>query len=73
MSVSPLKRLVWALALAAPLAAATDPGDEILVEQPTYELLLSTAQYLGLKMKRFQRARYLAVLTAAVSASRRGT
>ena len=29
------------------LAATTEPGDEILVEQPTYELLLSTAKYLG--------------------------
>jgi aspartate/methionine/tyrosine aminotransferase len=37
------------------LAATTDPGDEILVEQPTYELLLNTAKYLGLKIKRFQR------------------
>ena len=38
------------------LAATTEPGDEILAEQPTYELLLSTAQYLGLKINRFQRA-----------------
>jgi spermidine synthase len=30
MSVSPLKRLVGALALVAPLAAATDPGIEVL-------------------------------------------
>ena len=37
------------------LAATTEPGDEILVEQPTYELLLSAAQYLGLNIKRFQR------------------
>jgi aspartate/methionine/tyrosine aminotransferase len=37
------------------LAATTNPGDEILVERPTYELLLSTAQYLGLKINRFQR------------------
>jgi aspartate/methionine/tyrosine aminotransferase len=37
------------------LAATTAPGDEILVEQPTYELLLSTANYLGLKIRRFQR------------------
>jgi len=38
------------------LAATTDAGDEILVEQPTYELLLSTARYLGLKINRFQRS-----------------
>jgi aspartate/methionine/tyrosine aminotransferase len=37
------------------LAAITEPGDEILVEQPTYELLLSTAKYLGLEIKRFPR------------------
>jgi aspartate/methionine/tyrosine aminotransferase len=37
------------------LAATTEPGDEILVEQPTYELILSTARYLGLEIKRFRR------------------
>lgn len=37
------------------LAAATEPGDEILVEQPTYELILSTAKYLGLAIRRFPR------------------
>lgn len=37
------------------LAATTEPGDEVLIEQPTYELLLSTAQYLGLNVCRFQR------------------
>jgi aspartate/methionine/tyrosine aminotransferase len=37
------------------LAAATDPGDEILVEQPTYDPLLAVAQYLGLEIRRFQR------------------
>jgi aspartate/methionine/tyrosine aminotransferase len=38
------------------LAATTEPGDEIVVEQPTYELLLSAAKYLGLSIKRFQRS-----------------
>jgi aspartate/methionine/tyrosine aminotransferase len=37
------------------LAATTEPGDEILVEQPTYELILSTAKYLRLEIKRFPR------------------
>jgi hypothetical protein len=37
------------------LAATTEPGDEILVEQPTYELILSTAKYLGLQIRRFPR------------------
>src|SRR5580765_4444413 len=37
------------------LAATTEPGDEILVEQPTYELILSAAKYLGLTIKRFPR------------------
>jgi aspartate/methionine/tyrosine aminotransferase len=37
------------------LAATTESGDEVLVEQPTYELLLNTARYLGLELRRFQR------------------
>lgn len=37
------------------LAATTEPGDEILLEQPTYELITSTARYLGLEIKRFPR------------------
>jgi len=37
------------------LAATTEPGDEILVEQPTYELILYTARYLGLEIRRFLR------------------
>jgi hypothetical protein len=37
------------------LAATTEPGDEVLVEQPTYELILSTAKYLGLEIRRFPR------------------
>jgi aspartate/methionine/tyrosine aminotransferase len=38
------------------LAASADPGDEILVEQPTYSLLLDTARYVGLEIKRFRRS-----------------
>ena len=37
------------------LAAVTEPGDEILVEQPSYDPILTAAQYLGLQVKRFQR------------------
>jgi aspartate/methionine/tyrosine aminotransferase len=37
------------------LAVATEPGDEIVVEQPTYDPLLAVAQYLGLEIKRFRR------------------
>lgn len=37
------------------LAAATEQGDEILLEQPTYDPLLRTAHYLGLQVRRFQR------------------
>lgn len=37
------------------LAATTEPGDEILVEQPTYELIITTARYLGLTIRRFPR------------------
>jgi len=37
------------------LATLIAPGDEILMEQPTYELLLSAALYLGADVKRFSR------------------
>ena len=37
------------------LAATTEPGDEILIEQPTYELITDTARFLGLEIKRFPR------------------
>lgn len=37
------------------LAGTVEPGDEVLIEQPTYELLLSAARYLGADVKRFPR------------------
>jgi aspartate/methionine/tyrosine aminotransferase len=37
------------------LAATLEPGDEVLVEEPTYELLLAAAQYLGASIRRFPR------------------
>jgi aspartate/methionine/tyrosine aminotransferase len=37
------------------MAALIDPGDEILIESPTYELILSTARYLQAKIIRFPR------------------
>jgi aspartate/methionine/tyrosine aminotransferase len=37
------------------MSALFAPGDEVLIEEPTYELILSTALYLGAKVKRFQR------------------
>jgi len=37
------------------MAACFEPGDEVLIEQPTYELLVSTAQYLGAVVRRFAR------------------
>ncbi|MCU1267295.1 MAG: aminotransferase [Acidobacteria bacterium] len=37
------------------LAATLEPGDEVLIEHPTYELLVSAAQYLGAEVKRFPR------------------
>ena len=38
------------------MAATLNPGDEVLIEQPTYELLVSTARYLGAEVKRFTRS-----------------
>jgi aspartate/methionine/tyrosine aminotransferase len=37
------------------MAAAIEHGDEILIEQPTYEPLLALAQYFGAQIKRFRR------------------
>lgn len=37
------------------MAALLEAGDEVLIEQPTYELLLSTARYLRAEIKRFVR------------------
>jgi aspartate/methionine/tyrosine aminotransferase len=37
------------------MAGVLDPGDEVLMEQPTYGLLLDVANYLGARVKRFQR------------------
>jgi aspartate/methionine/tyrosine aminotransferase len=37
------------------LSATLSPGDEVLLEHPTYELLLSAAQHIGAEVKRFRR------------------
>lgn len=37
------------------IAALIEPGDEILIEEPTYELLLTVARYLGAQIRRFPR------------------
>jgi aspartate/methionine/tyrosine aminotransferase len=37
------------------LATLISPGDEVLIEQPAYELLISAALYLGANVKRFKR------------------
>jgi aspartate/methionine/tyrosine aminotransferase len=37
------------------MAALFEPGDDVLVEQPTYELMLGPAQFLGAKVRRFPR------------------
>jgi aspartate/methionine/tyrosine aminotransferase len=37
------------------MAALVEPGDEVLIEQPTYEPLLALARYLGANISRFQR------------------
>ena len=36
------------------MATLIDPGDEVLIEQPTYELLTSTLLYLGAAVKTFR-------------------
>ena len=37
------------------MATLISPGDEVLVEHPTYELLLGAASFLGATIKRFER------------------
>ena len=37
------------------MAATVDHGDEVLIEQPTYDPLLAIAEYLGARIKRFPR------------------
>lgn len=37
------------------VAALISPGDEVLIEQPTYEPLLRAASFLGANIKRFER------------------
>lgn len=38
------------------MATVVNPGDEVLVEQPTYEPILSALRYLGADVKRFSRS-----------------
>lgn len=37
------------------MAVIVDPGDDVLIERPAYELLISTAEYLGARIRRFAR------------------
>lgn len=37
------------------MAALIEPGDDVLIEHPAYELLVSTAQYLQAQVRRFPR------------------
>jgi aspartate/methionine/tyrosine aminotransferase len=37
------------------MAALLEPGDEVLIEEPTYEALLAAAEYLGARIRRFPR------------------
>ncbi len=38
------------------LAAVSEPGDTVLIESPTYDAFVSSAQFLGLKVKFFKRS-----------------
>ena len=38
------------------MAALVEPGDEVLIEHPAYELLVSAALYLGASVRRFPRS-----------------
>ena len=45
------------MANALAMAAAFEPGDEVLFERPTYEPMLTTALFLGAEVRRFERRR----------------
>ncbi|MDE3135812.1 MAG: aminotransferase class I/II-fold pyridoxal phosphate-dependent enzyme [Acidobacteriota bacterium] len=45
------------MANALAMAGAFEPGDEVLFERPTYEPMLTTAQFLGAEVRRFERRR----------------
>jgi len=47
------------------MAALVDPGDEVLVEYPVYEPLLSAAQFLGAVVRRFPREARLSDFVSA--------
>src|SRR6267142_5453939 len=38
------------------MAALLEHGDEVLIEEPTYEPILATAEYFGARIKRFPRS-----------------
>src|ERR1700731_4516397 len=38
------------------MAALLDHGDEVLIEEPTYEPILAVAEYFGARVKRFPRS-----------------
>lgn len=38
------------------MAVCIEPGDDVLIEQPTYELLISAAEYLGATVRRLPRS-----------------
>ena len=37
------------------MSGCLEPGDEVLIEHPTYELILSVARFLGARVRRFAR------------------
>src|SRR6185369_2156553 len=37
------------------MAAILNPGDEVLIERPTYDPLIAAARYLGASVRRFER------------------
>jgi aspartate/methionine/tyrosine aminotransferase len=55
----PIERIVAAdgtsMANFVAMAALIEPGDEVLIEHPTYEPLLGAASFLGAEIKRFER------------------
>ena len=55
------------------MAALVGPGDEIVMERPTYEPLLALARYLGAEVKQFERRSEAAFPIVSEDVSRRVT
>jgi aspartate/methionine/tyrosine aminotransferase len=51
------------------MASVLKPGDEVLIEHPTYELIVDVASQIGAKIKRFKRSSKFSLDVSAIKAA----